>query len=131
MLTLDGSTISEQAVEPAIQVARQLGAQVTLLIVRAASYQDERTLALLAATDGPAHYDPDDNYHRYLENLRGQLSQPGPTVCLEVAQGPVAETILDYAKARQADLIAMATTWPLWPTTLDIRQCDGQGIARG
>ncbi|MCB0011137.1 MAG: universal stress protein [Anaerolineales bacterium] len=109
LLTLDGSTIAEQAVEPAIKVARQLHARVTMLIVRAAAYQDERTLALLAAAGGSAHYDPEDEYHRYLEELRGQLSQPGPEVCLEVARGPVAETILDYAKARQADLIAMAT----------------------
>ena len=47
LMTLDGSTIAEQVIEPTIQVARQLGAQVTMLIVRDASYQDERTLSIL------------------------------------------------------------------------------------
>jgi nucleotide-binding universal stress UspA family protein len=80
-----------------------------MLVIRAAAYQDERTLALLATAKGPAHYDPDDEYHHYLENLRRQLSQPGPAVTVETAQGPVAATILDYAKAKHVDLIAMAT----------------------
>ena len=45
----------------------------------------------------------------YLNKVRKQLAAQGIGVCCTVQNGPVVETILQVARERRADLIAMVT----------------------
>lgn len=93
LITLDGSEISQHALSPGMNVARALDLEVTLLQVLD---QDEYK-GMKADSEA------------YLSALADQYRQEEDSIHTAVASGPTAQTVLDIAKARQIDMIAMAT----------------------
>jgi nucleotide-binding universal stress UspA family protein len=121
LITLDGSRLAEQALIPGMELARSLGARVTLLQVD----QDERLGAMEASLLEVARAglsrqieaeDTRRHVESYLHNLadkwRRRLADSGsPDVEIEtvVMAGRPAQSVLELAESQQIDLIAMAT----------------------
>lgn len=121
LITLDGSRLAEQALVPGMEMARSLGARVTLLQVN----QDERlsvvetSLLEVASTGLSKHIETQDtsyyieNYlHNLAEKWQRRLTDSGsPDIEIEsvVMAGRPAQSILEMAEAQEVDLIVMAT----------------------
>lgn len=113
VVPLDGSDLSERALAPALELARQSGSEVTLLRVPA--------METMLAPDpvglgGFAVLWPDQaldqcrkEAREYLRSIREARSEAGFTLKAEVIDGEVASTILDTASRMRADLIVMST----------------------
>lgn len=112
LITLDGSRLAEQALEPGLEVARQLGCQVTLLRVDDGSGLGpvEKGMLDVAHHGLSQQVDPEtgDAVH-YLENVAGRYRSPGLEINTAVVTGTPAQSILEYVEANQVDLIVMAT----------------------
>lgn len=114
LITLDGSDLAEQALQPGIEIAKRLGGQVTLMRVEQTADIDPMWVwQLEMAEKGLGDRMREDIYHglqNYLETQAqtciNQLEQKVETV---VAAGPAAQTILDFAEVHDVDLIVMAT----------------------
>jgi nucleotide-binding universal stress UspA family protein len=114
LITLDGSELAEQALEPGFEVAKRLGAQVRLLIMQATSEIDftgivelERAESGLGKKVLQHVYERDE---KYLQNIADRYEViTGLKAPIVVADGPVAHGILHYAEEWGADLIVMAT----------------------
>lgn len=113
VITLDGSRLAEQALEPGLEVARQLGGRVTLLRVDdggGLSTVDKGMLDI-AHHGLSQQIDPEtggDAVH-YLENVAGRYRTPSLEIDTAVVTGSPAQGILEYVEANQVDLIVMAT----------------------
>jgi nucleotide-binding universal stress UspA family protein len=114
LITLDGSELAEQALEPGFELARRLGAQVTLLNVQATSEIDftgvvqlERAESGLGKRVLQRIYEKDETYLRNIADHYGAIT--GLKTRMAVADGPVAQAILHFAEEWDADLIVMAT----------------------
>ena len=108
LFPLDGSEFAEKALEPALSVARGMGAEVVLFRV---AQPIPRTQAL---AEMPGVYDDVvaatiREAENYLSTLRAAL--PIERVSIEVRPGEdgVARQILDYAEASGVDLIVMSS----------------------
>jgi nucleotide-binding universal stress UspA family protein len=125
LIPLDGSPLSECAVQPGLEVAAGLGAQVTLLraITEAGSlggnaehqfYRQSviRRLLVAAPSSQPVHHVLDQlsaEADFYLRRVAAVHQRPGQTIHTAVEAGPAAESILRFAEQHAVDLIAMAT----------------------
>jgi nucleotide-binding universal stress UspA family protein len=111
LVPLDGSGLSEKAIEPALQVARALGAEVTFMQAVPIKRVDPRQVESLEAIEhglGEAMERSNQTDARYyLEKVRNRFEDLG--VAIAVGPTPAAESILDYADQREIQLIAMAT----------------------
>jgi nucleotide-binding universal stress UspA family protein len=113
IVPLDGSEISERALKPALAIAEQDGAEVTLirvpvvetLMVPTAQLSGNYSLRALQANLEKARTEARD----YLESLRAAHAQPNLTLKTLMVDGDPAEAILDAAAERAADLIVMST----------------------
>jgi len=111
LVTLDGSDISERALEPAFHVAQKFGASITLLRVLTV----ERVAA--AAGAGPQYFELAGLHEQhdrseaeaYLRALRRLWEATGVPITTRVAVGAPPEMILAAASDGQADLIVMST----------------------
>jgi nucleotide-binding universal stress UspA family protein len=109
LVPLDGSPLSERALEPALTVAQALEASVTLLrvvpdispVTITTLDQYERGLgdSLVASV-----YEEAEGYLRRLAERPGDAA-----VDVAVSSGPAPELILGYAERHGIDMIAMAT----------------------
>jgi nucleotide-binding universal stress UspA family protein len=113
LITLDGSSLAEYALEPGLAAARALGADVHLLCVSETVRVGlvEVAEAELAAVSG-APVSADDEYaalSHYLDQLCRGREWGGVTVSYEVVAGKAVEAILDYTDANVCDMIVMAT----------------------
>jgi nucleotide-binding universal stress UspA family protein len=114
LITLDGSDLSECALEPGLAVARLLGGQVTLLRV---GPPEEAAPSLVSdletAEAGLGEQVRDESYHRmesYLRRVAGSCSESlGRKVDIAPRTGAVAPAILDYIDFKGIDLVVMAT----------------------
>jgi nucleotide-binding universal stress UspA family protein len=112
LITLDGSRLAEQALEPGLEVARQLGGRVTLLRVADGSGLGpvEKGMLDVAHHGLSQQIDPEPGGEvHYLENLAGHYRTPGLEIDTAVVTGSPAQSILEYVEANQVDLIVMAT----------------------
>ncbi len=106
LVTLDGSTRSEEVLPAAGQMADALGASLLLL---------EVTDLLPALPLGPRRDETGrlssarDQVEGHLERLAAELRAGRRTVEIEVVAGKAAPTIVSEAHAQRADMIAMAT----------------------
>ena len=98
LVPLDGSLLSERAIEPALLLGRQAGSEVIFARVPIAE-------GLLPAVSDRSR----QAAHSYLESIRQANAQPDLTIRTLVANGDAAGAILDTASAEQADLIVMST----------------------
>jgi nucleotide-binding universal stress UspA family protein len=109
LVPLDGSELSERALPHAVQIARCMGSQ--LWLVRVSLYQG---YAYNPTWDGPHYSEEKLEADRlvsveYLETLRLQYDCRDVAGTTEVLIGPVAETLIDCATAKNIDLIVMST----------------------
>ncbi len=113
LVPLDGSQLSEKAIEPALQIARALGAQVTLLQAVPTKRVDPRQVESLediepGLGEAMARSDQTEAVH-YLEDVTRRFKELDVEMDIAVTTTPAAENILDYADQQGIQLIAMAT----------------------
>ena len=113
LIPLDGSELAEAALAPALEVARLLGAAVTLLRVAHITVPDDITIAQLEGFEhglgeGLRH-GAVERAESYLQATRVQCQAEDLPVDSVVLEGRPAPEILDYAAHHNVDLIAMAT----------------------
>jgi nucleotide-binding universal stress UspA family protein len=103
MVPLDGSTLAEAALAPAIEFAREN--EATLVLVRAAEAHP-----MPGADPTEAQVQVVRKAEEYLEGVSARVKEAGLTrVETSVWYGPPAEAIVDCARFRKADLIVMST----------------------
>ncbi|MBI4674512.1 MAG: universal stress protein [Chloroflexi bacterium] len=108
---LDGSETSEAVLAHVRALAQYTGAEVVLLrVVTQPAYESVFGDTVLLPTAPP----PEESGNRahaegYLQRVAFDHFPQEVQVTCEVSSGPIAETILDYASAIEADLIAMST----------------------
>ena len=114
LVPLDGSALAEQAVRPAMALARAAGAEV-LLLRSVASVQP--IFVLSSALTGQFESGGDDDglasrqqvAHEYLTGIQRRYEQPGGVVRVVAEIGEPAAAIVDVARERGVDLIVMST----------------------
>lgn len=114
LITLDGSELSESAIEPGLAVARLLGGQVTLLRVESLEELESGLAPDLVTTAGAADKgmgeDPHQLTESYLRRLAGRCGGSlGRKVDTALRTGAAAPAILDFIEERHVDLAVMAT----------------------
>ena len=113
VITLDGSDLSEQALEPGLTLARLLGAQVTLLRIDQEKKLSSLELELLDAAGAglgqQIGQEDEDRGVQYLENIAQRYRSPGLEIKTLVLGGSPAESILAYVESEPVDLLIMAT----------------------
>jgi nucleotide-binding universal stress UspA family protein len=106
LVPLDGSPLAESILPVAVAVSRAFAARVTLLHVLECPH---------GGRAAPRPVDPLEwemthaEIARYLELRRQQLSEEGLAPAVEIVQGRPAEQILQTARERGADLVALAS----------------------
>jgi nucleotide-binding universal stress UspA family protein len=113
LVPLDGAEPASPVLRYVEELARCTGAQIILLHVPVYGYEvrdDTPSIygyaPLISAEQRHAAVRP---AIQYLSQIRRQLAAQGFEVCCTVQDGPIAETILQVARERGADLIVMAT----------------------
>jgi nucleotide-binding universal stress UspA family protein len=113
LVPLDGSTLAEQALEPAETLAAAFGARITL--VRATRPVQEIALQI-TPMDMPLTCDlqeiweiEDTHTAQYLDRIAARLAPSGLTIDCVRRQGHPADVIHDVAEEIGADLIAITT----------------------
>ncbi|MDX1613614.1 MAG: universal stress protein [Candidatus Promineifilaceae bacterium] len=112
VVTLDGSALSEQALEPGLALARGLGAEVTLVRVdqEADLNAVEMSLLSLSEPELSRHLATDDcRAGYYLECLAEKYGGPDFPVATALLSGLPAQGILAYVDRHDVDLVVMAT----------------------
>lgn len=109
LVPLDGSELAERALPQAVEISRCMGSQ--LWLVRVSLYQG---YAYNPTWDGPHYSEEKMEADRkaaaaYLELVRNQYNAHDLPGLNEVLIGPVAEALIDYARAKSVDLIVMST----------------------
>ena len=107
LVPLDGSTFAEAALGHARTLARCTGADIVL--VRVATLPMYEYVAAEPLLYQSIEQDSEKESAAYLDKVAGDLKAEGFHVSAETCAGPVAETILDYARDISADIIVMST----------------------
>ncbi|MGK2963160.1 MAG: universal stress protein [Gemmatimonadaceae bacterium] len=108
LVPLDGSALAEQALGPAVSLARMDGATVTLLRIVAA--WKHREPGELESSLGPAGANEVSEAQRYLESLLAGPGDRSIRVTRRVLiSSDIASTILQIATDHEADVVALAT----------------------
>ncbi len=108
LVPLDGSELSEEALDPALELAKVLGAELRLLRVvepypAAYAYADPSAYIMIDPT-------PELEAARaYLDQVAVRLREKGAVVDVKEEFGFAVTTITDTARAQAVDLIAMST----------------------
>ena len=110
LVTLDGSKQSEAVIPCIEELASKLKADVTLLQVVAPDYHISTTGEPEYGVYAEKHAETIQALAReYLENIAAQLKQRGVNAKPEVMFGTAAETIIKFADAIAADMVALST----------------------
>jgi len=109
LVPLDGSELSEWALEPALALGMRCGGEVLLLRVLVAE-------TMLAPALGELDGWPDQTFKRYCKEARDYLetiqqvrARPDFMLRARVIEGDAAAVIVETAEAEKVDLIAMST----------------------
>lgn len=112
LVPLDGSELAEQALTPALSIARSAQGEVILFRVPVM----ETMLVSAPIPTGVGVLWPAQSLqrsrsevHDYLKALQHDYQQPGLTVRTHMAEGDVASQIVDTAQTAGADLLVMST----------------------
>jgi len=108
LVPLDGSALAEAALPHAESLAQQYGGYVILLRVVVSPYAIVAPDLVLAGTDVNQKQFV-EQAGQYLQGVAGRLQARGIGTKSAICEGPVAEAILNHAKAENAELIVMST----------------------
>ncbi|WJJ93651.1 universal stress protein [Neopusillimonas aromaticivorans] len=106
LVPVDGSQPSLHAVQAAIAAARQTGAKVFVVTVQAPVFTANVKRFVAADVLDEYYHDAGE---AALKDVRALLQTEGVDATSEIMVGPIAETIVDYAKKKGCDLIIMGT----------------------
>ena len=111
LVTLDGTARSEAVVPHALDVAKSMSADVTLLRVvdAVAAEWSERGAIGKSQAETTIRSLFADQAQTYLERVASQMAREGIRVHTLVKQGPPARQIINAARDIEADAIAMST----------------------
>jgi nucleotide-binding universal stress UspA family protein len=111
LVTLDGSPRAESVMPHAIDLARSMGAKVTLLRVIDAMNADwgERGAVGKGHAESTINGIFSEQAYSYLQRMAAQLQVAGVKADVIVRHGPAAKEIVSAAREADADAIAMAT----------------------
>jgi nucleotide-binding universal stress UspA family protein len=116
VLTLDGSDLSEAALEPACELALKLKAELHLLRVNYAAmpllYADLTGMGYASAPIYPDGPEQEAISQAYLTRMAARVVEKGLQPVTAVRSGDVAEQIVEYARLVEADALVMATHAP-------------------
>jgi nucleotide-binding universal stress UspA family protein len=110
LVPLDGSPTAERVLAPALTIAAAVGASVILLRVIGPGHiptvaeQPEGEAVRL-----PLLVELEEEAHEYLRQVAGKLDGYQVPIETQTALGPVADTIIDFAAERGADLVAISS----------------------
>lgn len=110
LVCLDGSSLSEQIVPYATEVARRFGSRVVLLQV----LQIPSSLAA-ASAQGAENVIEEElrrlsyQAHQYLEGIATQMKEKGVPAEVSVIEGTPGDAIVEYASQSGIELIVVAT----------------------
>jgi nucleotide-binding universal stress UspA family protein len=109
VVPLDGSKLAEEALKHARALAHCMGAQIVLMRVMA--YPNYDYFVREAELSAGLREEMESEACNYLEPLAHVLQDEGLSVEAEavVATGPIADTIIAFAREKGADLIVMST----------------------
>ena len=111
LVPLDGSTLAETALAPAVSLAERFGAE--LVLVRAIL-----THAFPGADPGPAQLEALHEAEHYLGTLTRRLQGKNIPIRTAIPYDAPAAGIADQAEIRHVDLMVMSTHGRKWPETL-------------
>jgi nucleotide-binding universal stress UspA family protein len=111
LVTLDGSDLSERALEPAFHIAQKFDAKIFLLRVLTAEFETVGAGMGLAYNELRSMYDRHDREEAatYLQAIKAQWQGAGVPVYTRVMTGAPPEMILAVAEEAGVDLIVMST----------------------
>ncbi|MDW8325609.1 MAG: universal stress protein [Anaerolineales bacterium] len=111
LIPLDGSDLSEKALEPALEVATAFDAQVTLLqcVKRIPSWHMEELESVEHGLGLRASDEMMEQARAYLQGVAEKYSTANRPIQVVVRYEPAATAILEYAEANSIDMVAMAT----------------------
>jgi nucleotide-binding universal stress UspA family protein len=113
LIPLDGSDLAELALAPGLEIARCLGAEVTLLRVNQPSLAGQPGFDQMEWVFGTDVMEPQavvyEGAETYLNELAHRHAYGGRTMRTAVRDGSPAATILEYAADHQIELIVMST----------------------
>ena len=107
LVPLDGSSLSEKALDPAVEMAGKDDCEIILL----EAVQD----SLAAVPEARYHVSPKEIYRsavvsmKYLRNIATRLRMEGIRVRWHVLEGDATSAILSYAHNENVDVIVMST----------------------
>lgn len=110
LVCLDGSTLSEQIVPYATEVARRFGSKVVLLQV----LQIPSSLAA-ASAQGAENVIEEElrrlsfEAHQYLDGISAQIKEKGVQAEVAVIEGTPGDAIVEFASQSEIELIIVAT----------------------
>ena len=111
LVPLDGSQFGEAALEPAVELARLLGAELRLMqIVRPVQMAMGGAMASGVSYDDVLLTAWQEQAREYLDRTAARLQSDGLRVVTEIVISPlVANTILEVEESEQSRVVAMAT----------------------
>lgn len=114
VITLDGSSLAECALEPGLEIARIFDGQVTLLGVdsrESFSWIDQRLRQMVTRGPKIPVTEPEQTMEMasYLEDVASRFKSPDLEVNKAHLKGAPAEGILSYLEDHPVDLLVMAT----------------------
>lgn len=112
-VTVDGSALSEQAIEPAIKIADAFNASLTLLrCYEPPLFSHSAMIDLEWRESGLASQFLEQQLNQlrdYMEGLVVRFQQAGRHLNSQIVEGPAGPTILEFATQNELDLLVMAT----------------------
>jgi nucleotide-binding universal stress UspA family protein len=109
LIPLDGSTLAEGVVEPAIALGKLMQAEYTLLQTIEVPILGYAPAAQVAGLDDQILEQWRVEAQTYLDQVAKDMRAQGLSVQVSVMVGQAAVAILDYARNHAVDMIAMAT----------------------
>ena len=108
LVPLDGSSLAEQALQPALELAEAVSAELILLravILPLVPIEPVPGWPGMAAVMDTAGHEA----RKYLLNVKNALNKSSAPSMVEVVPGPTASAIIDYADGAEIDLIVMSS----------------------
>jgi nucleotide-binding universal stress UspA family protein len=113
VITLDGSALAEKALIPGLNLARLMGAEVTLLMIDQSRKLGDLELNLLEAAGGglgqQIAQEEQDNGSQYLQSIVDKHQTANQEIESIVLGGSPADSILAYVEKKPVELLVMAT----------------------